>query len=487
MPTRSEFPLKILLIDDREEDFVLTRELLAEGAGERYVLDWVSSYEAAVEAIARNEHAACLLDYRLGERDGLDLLRHAIGIGCRAPIIVLTGFGAYDVDVTAMELGAADFLVKGRIDAGTLERAIRYAIERKRAEEALRGAEQRVRSLFENSPDAVFVVDLQSVVLDTNSAALRLHGLERHELLGKNVLELVPPESRTDAGQDFSRLASGETQRLEGLSWNKAGQMVPTEMRASRIDYGGRPAVLLHVRDISEHKRAEDRLRASREQLRALAQRLQSARENERQRIAREVHDGLGQELTSLKIDMAWLGKKLAEAGPPAAAFVEKIESMSGQIDSTIQLVRRITTELRPGVLDALGLVPAIEWQAQEFQKRTGIRCEIAATPATLAPDPDRSTAVFRIFQEILTNVARHAAATHVDIRIAQTGDALTLRVNDNGRGITPEEAASPGALGLLGMRERALVFGGQVAVRGLAGDGTTVTVSVPLQNEPVS
>jgi signal transduction histidine kinase len=223
---------------------------------------------------------------------------------------------------------------------------------------------------------------------------------------------------------------------------------------------------------------AEEQLRRSHNQLRALTARLQSVREEERARIAREVHDELGQGLTELKLDLAWISGKLLGA----KGVHRKIKSMFVQIDATIQIVRRIGTELRPGVLDSLGLAAAIEWQAAEFQERTGIICETQIDVTEKLWEQHFSTACFRIFQETLTNVIRHAHATHLEIRLAQVdGRALNLTMKDNGQGITEDEIADTRSIGLIGMKERAAQFGGKVTFRGVPGIGTVVTLHMPL------
>ncbi len=240
------------------------------------------------------------------------------------------------------------------------------------------------------------------------------------------------------------------------------------------------PAVGRALRE-SQHRRerehAEDKLRRSHDQLRALTGRLQFVREEERTRIAREVHDELGQALTGLKLDLAWLGGKLH--GP--RDMHAKIKTMSAHIDETIHAIRRIATELRPGVLDSLGLAAALEWQAADFQQRTGIKCVVKIEVAEVAWDQEVSTACFRIFQETLTNIIRHASATQVEVRLAQEGRELLLVVRDNGRGISEREIADARSIGLIGMTERAAQVGGEIFFFGFTGRGTTVTLRVPL------
>ncbi|MGE5431953.1 MAG: PAS domain S-box protein [Syntrophomonadaceae bacterium] len=226
---------------------------------------------------------------------------------------------------------------------------------------------------------------------------------------------------------------------------------------------------------------AEFQLKNSREQLRRLSAHTQSAREEERTRISREIHDELGQALTGLKMDLSWLDKKLQAEGQLQEAITEKINAMYSLINATIKSVRKISSELRPGVLDYLGISAAIEWQAQEFQNRTGITCKIVAMPKELELDQNFSTALFRIFQETLTNIARHAGANIIQVSLIHENGNIVLVIKDNGRGITDEEIINTKSFGLLGMRERAYLLGGEFTIKGQPGKGTTVTVTIPV------
>ena len=236
--------------------------------------------------------------------------------------------------------------------------------------------------------------------------------------------------------------------------------------------------------ELGERTLTERRLRASEENLRALAAHLQSVREEERIHIAREIHDELGQALTGLKFDVNSLGKALDPEAPESIADAKS--GLCLQIDRIINSVRRIASGLRPEVLDEMGLAAAVEWQAREFSRRTGVRCVVDIAPGFNDPDKERSTALFRIFQELLTNVARHANATRVGVHLAEA-ETIELKVEDNGRGIQEQELEAPKSLGFLGLRERVLAFGGSIDVRGEAGKGTTVSVSIPnLVQQPV-
>jgi signal transduction histidine kinase len=251
---------------------------------------------------------------------------------------------------------------------------------------------------------------------------------------------------------------------------HRLSRLVPSVHRAMR-----------EAQERTERRRAQEQLRESHEQLRALSVYLQHVREEERTRIAREVHDELGQALTSCKLDLAWLANRLPRNLKP---LVEKVRSLSAHMDSTIQTVRRISTELRPGILDHLGLAAALEWQANEFQTRTGIKCEVRTKLPEPLLDPEIATACFRIFQETLTNVIRHAGATHVLVSLKVRPGRIILEVKDNGRGISREEINNTRSMGLLGMKERAALLGGEFKIgRVHDGTGTRVVVSFPFSD----
>jgi signal transduction histidine kinase len=239
-------------------------------------------------------------------------------------------------------------------------------------------------------------------------------------------------------------------------------------------------ATTLEIRE-AQRQKAEQDLRSSREELRNLASHMESVREEERTRLAREIHDELGQAMTALKMDIAWLNRRL---DPKQEPLHEKTRSMEDLIDATIRTVQRLSGELRPGLLDDLGLSAAIEWQSEEFQKRTGVPCAVCVDLQDTTLSREHTTALFRVFQETLTNVIRHAQATRVGVRLQAAEDQLVLEVKDNGRGITEKEIEEPQAFGLIGMRERVLAFKGKFAISGRPGRGTTVTVTIPLDKE---
>lgn len=252
----------------------------------------------------------------------------------------------------------------------------------------------------------------------------------------------------------------------------RLSRLVPSVHRALR-----------EARVHAERKRAQEQLRESHKQLRALSVYLQDVREEERTRIAREVHDELGQALTGLKLQLTWMISRLPK---DSRELRDNAKAMLRHIDETIQTIRRIATELRPGILDT-GLLAALEWQAREFSKRTGIRCHVHTRLKNTEWDQELNTAFFRILQETLTNVIRHANASQVDIWLEENSAEILMEVTDNGRGISAAQIRDFKSLGLLGMRERAALLGGEVQWEGKPGEGTTVTVRIPRRTGPVA
>jgi signal transduction histidine kinase len=278
------------------------------------------------------------------------------------------------------------------------------------------------------------------------------------------------------------RLGERGELRFETVNQRKDGTTFPVEVSSRLIQVEGNQYLQAVVRDITQRKEAEQEVRESRQQLRELTAFLESVREEERTRVAREVHDELGQILTALKLNVGWLSAKLEEQGHPLA---EKATALAGIADEAIASARTVAASLRPKMLDDLGLAAAIEWQAGEFEKRTGISCTVHLDHEEPALDGNRASAVFRILQESLTNVARHAAATEVNIALKLRRNMLLLRVQDNGQGFDPAETRKRKSFGLLGMTERALMLKGKAKVRTAPGKGTEVSVLVPLLPSP--
>ena len=410
-------------------------------------------------------------------------------------------------DGRAVWLDLTALVVRGRHGEALYGLAmVENLTDRRQAEEALRKSEERYRSFVANSSEGIWRFEAEQPIdtalpvdeqitlfykygylAECNDTMARMYGyLRAEEIIGKPLGDLLLASDPVNIAS--ARAFIGNHYRL-------------TDVESVEVDRdGGQRYFLNHVIGIVEHgfllrawgtqqditarKRADEALRDSRQQLRALAARLQSLREQERTDIAREIHDVLGQGLTGLKIDLSWLRKKLPEADDEgvraemAARFTTTIQFL----DETLSTVKHVSAALRPRLLETFGLSAAVEWQCLEFERRTGIACACRLpddVPLTL----ERSMALFRILQETLTNVSRHAHATAVQVTLVRDDGDVCLRVRDDGKGVADAEIAAPGSLGILGMRERALLFGGDVVVKGTPGRGTLVTARIPLDH----
>jgi PAS domain S-box-containing protein len=333
--------------------------------------------------------------------------------------------------------------------------------------------------LFEQAPQAIVLMNVDRQIVRVNREFSRLFGYSAQEVMGRSLIGLiVPEESRHEAQRNLDLASHGQRVDVEFVRQRKDGSRLHVSATGVPVSVPGRQIALYAIyRDITARKRAEEELQRSLEQSRELTARLQRIREEERARMAREIHDELGQALTAIKIDLSSL---VAARRADQQEELEKAESILRLVDQTILSVRRIATELRPGILDDLGLVAAVEWAAEEFEARTGIKCRLDLPDGDIAIDTDRTTAIFRIFQETLTNITRHAEATQVNVRLGREDGNIVLEVRDDGRGIAEEQLSTGGSLGILGMRERALLLGGELTIRGAPGRGTIVRVLIP-------
>jgi PAS domain S-box-containing protein len=384
-------------------------------------------------------------------------------------------------------------LLSHKSPSGEVERFSTVSIditELKRAEEALKEALEVKQTVLDHINYAVSVIDpTDFTIVSANKTFLDIYKMAEKQAIGKHCYEIThqrsnPCNSPDDICPLLETLKTGKTVSAEHIHFDGWGgksfcKIITSPMRNEK---GEIYRVVHLIEDITERKKGEAALQDSREQMRALAGRLQAVREEERTQIAREIHDELGGALTGLKIDFSLLTRAALkiEKETVRTSLLAGMNSMTKFIDATIHTVRRIAMELRPGILDDLGLVAALEWQLKDFEKRTGIRCEFFPPGEDISLNADLSTALFRIFQEALTNVARHSGATEVRVRLRADADSPVLAVENNGKSIEKEKILSKESLGLLGMRERAQMFGGRITVTGTPGTGTTVTVEIP-------
>jgi PAS domain S-box-containing protein len=383
-----------------------------------------------------------------------------------------------------------DVMVKERtFELRKVNRQLRAEIMRRiQMEKDLIESQRFVHRITDATPNILYLYDVvENSIVYINPVVEQILGYTPEEIkrLGSSYYPTILHPGDTDffpaVKQRFAEVGDGDVVESEYRMKNRRGEwrwFYSRDVIFKRTGDGVLKLVLGVAQDITTRKVAEEELKNSREQLRGLLAHLQSVREDERARISREIHDELGQALTALKIDLSWIIKRLNKDQKP---LYEKTQLMSQLIDMNIQTVKRICAELRPGLLDVLGLTAALEWQAEEFQNRTGIKCDITIDPDDIALERDLSTAIFRIFQETLTNVVRHARAKKVVASLKKKDGKLTLKVKDNGRGITEKQITSPKSIGLIGMRERVHYLGGQVEIGGIKDKGTTVIVDFPL------
>ena len=351
----------------------------------------------------------------------------------------------------------------------------------------LRASEERCRLLIEHGTEVIAVIDAAGTILYVSPSVERVFGYAPYLPNGTDVLDYLHPDDRRVIRKSLSSILHSPPSVAVTLHIrlrNRDGEWRNVESTAANcLQVKGLRGIVVNLRDVTEREHYEDQLRISHDQLRQVAARVESAREEERARISREVHDEFGQMLSALKLDFQTLASQLRPRRAEARGeFDKRVAAIVREIDLSMNTVRRIAAELRPAVFEDLGLAAALTSQLQEFESRTGIRCRrrgLARNPG-LAAQP--SLAVFRIFQEILTNVIRHANATILEVTAETDRDWFTLRVSDNGKGFDPEHLPPSLSLGLLSMRERANLHGGTIEWSGRRNGGTTVTVRLPLE-----
>jgi PAS domain S-box-containing protein len=357
-----------------------------------------------------------------------------------------------------------------------------------------RSALERLQSIVEIAEDAIISVDREQIIRMYNRGAEHIFGYAATEAIGKR-LDLLLPEHLHTIHDEHMRVFSKSPdlsrkmgERREILGRRKDGSIFPGEASISKVTLeNGEMAFTAILRDITERKLAEDRLRASREELRALAAHLEAVREEERKKIAHEIHDELGQQLTVLSMGLSSLQNEVHKSisSDRREAVLGRIADLTQLAGSSMETMRRISRELRPAMLEPLGLQAAIDWQAREFQKHTGIECSLQFSGSLEWLSPDLALAVYRIFQESLTNVARHSGATQVNVCLENRDEELILQISDNGVGFKKDRMSGRRSFGLVGMRERAVRWGGDLQIESEMGRGTRIFARIPLSEVP--
>ena len=358
--------------------------------------------------------------------------------------------------------------------------ASRIAGARRDAEDAATRALTEVDQIFQTAADGMRIVDSHFRVLSANDTFAKLVGVPKHEIIGRKCHEVFWGEKCETLGCPLTRVLNGDQYvEYDADKVRPDGTLVPCIVSATpfRQPDGTIVGIVEDFKDISERKQAERELEESGVKLRELTAHLQSIREEERSRIAREIHDELGQVLTALSLDVRWLQKRLpAEPGE----LHEKTRSMAELITATVNSISRICSELRPAILDDVGLSAAIEWQSEEFASRTGIACNIQTEPPEIKLSKELSVAIFRIFQETLTNIVRHAQASEVEVWLRLTPNDFSMRVSDDGIGMEVTGPQKMNSFGLLGVKERVREFGGELTLSTGDKGGACLDIVIP-------
>ena len=494
---------QLLLVEDNPGDAFLIVELLDDVVSSGGQIQHVENLQAAVAALRTQTPDVVLLDLRLPDGSGVDCVRALQDSSSDVPIVVLTGLDDEELALLCIQAGAQDYLSKTEIKREPLRRALRYAVTRAEEMRVRRRADElhaRLAAIVEASSDAIFSADVAGVITSWNHGAEAIFGYSQGEALGQSAGDVMRPvsmqqpdlaEQAAEQLQRFARLldAGGVGAAEELVRCTRDGRVVHISATSSVLRDGAGAVVGVSAicRDITEHKRRDaelrqrnDQLMLRDQQLRALLTRLHAVREDERTRISREVHDQLGQLLTGFKMDLRWIRRR-AEAQDPAFAgpVLSRLAAAEELVDETIATVQRIAVELRPSALDALGLGAAVRDEARRFEERAGMAVTLQVD-VLANPDAGRATALFRILQELLTNVTRHAHATNVAIRLGAYDGGVELRVADDGVGIARDALARASSLGLLGIQERAQSLGGVAEIVASASGGTVATVRLP-------
>jgi len=482
--------IRVLIVEDDIVDRLACRRAISRNTECDFTVLEAETAWQGLDMAAREEPDCILLDYNLPDLNGLEFLSELAGDAdeVKTPVMLLTGGDSAAVAAEAMKRGAWDYLGKD-IDGHYLDllpAAIQRMLRERQLADGKRRAEAQFRSLVEQIEAITYIVALGvNGLLLYISPQIRQLGYTPEEYLADPLLyqNQIHPDDRDRAKQAYlERRVSGSAKPLEYRLLARSGDVLWFRDQAKVVtDESGRHLFLQGILvDITQSKLTEAALQESQAQLRQLAAHLESIKEAERKRIAQEIHDELGGLLTGIKANISvYLGRS-ARAGKEVDPLLQDVANL---VDAGFQAVRRVITDLRPSVLDQLGVWAALEWYAEQIKMRSGLDCvcHVAPEAAALEIGPDLSTMLFRIVQEALTNVVRHANASLVVVRARVEDANLLLSIEDDGKGI--EQVAHRGSWGIVGMLERARHFGGELDVSGLSGQGSVVMLRIPVES----
>lgn len=484
-------PIRLLFIEDSENDVLLLLQRFR-NAGYAPIYRQVASEVDMRNALEQERWDLILCDHNLPGFSAQAALHLTQELALDLPFIIVSGVMQEDDAIAAMRAGAHDYLSKNKLDrlVPAVERELREVCNRREkrfAEQTLRQSEARLRALTDNIPGVVFQMGYSTDGMlgfqYLSEAATMLFGISAEELTGSSAGWMT--WLLDDDLPGFVDAAALSADNLSTLNWEGRIQLPTGEQKWINLRSSPRLSEANEVVwegvmwNITHSKRVEADLRESRSQLAALSNHLQRIKEDERERIARDVHDVLGGTLVAMKFEMSLLESKL-ESDPIQAR--DRTRNVGRMVDDAIATVGRVTRELRPGILKDFGLAAAIESQGEDFAQRTGIACNILCTDHDLDPDYDTALAFFRVFQEALTNVSKHARATAVNVRLMQEGDEVVLEIADNGCGLGVSDLQKPRSFGLRGIRERLSSLGGRLDLSPVEPSGMRLILHSPLR-----
>jgi PAS domain S-box-containing protein len=441
---------RVLLVDDDEASFILLRRLLSKVPHKSFATDWAATYEAGLRALNENRHDVCLLDYRLGPRTGLDLLREAVAHGIQTPIIILTSSDDPRVDLQATELGAADFLLKDQLEPVMLERVIRYSVQHAATLKALQKSHERFRLLFERSMDAILISNDRGQFVELNGAACRLLGLSAEELLARKWNDVF--------AHDLRQTTERRSETLGELSFTKPnGERCFIEFSSTQLAADLNLSIL---RDVTDRRNLE--------------REIQEISEREQRRLGQDLHDGLGQSMTGIAFLAKVLQQKLQAREIEEAEAAGNIASL---INEALAQTRRLSRGLCPVVLDSNDIEAALEQLAENLRTLFSVSCELRYDPDVKIADNTVAVHLYRIAQEAATNAIKHGHARNVLLSLTGNGPRVILKIKDDGTGFPPTPEGK--GMGLRVMHHRARMIGATISVRQPKEGGITVTCSI--------
>jgi PAS domain S-box-containing protein len=474
--------LKLLLLEDDLADAELIQKLLKR-AGMEFSAVVASDENEFLDALESNGYHAVLADNALPQYSSMEALELIRATNPHVAFILVTGTVSEEFAVNIIQQGADDYILKTNLTR--LPAAITNAIEKKRIKREKEMAEKETGkekelsiSIINSLPGIFYLCDSEGKFLRWNKNFERISGYSAAEVKKMTTEYFFTTQDKDYFNRYMKKSFATGHGETEALFTTRDARKIPYYFTSMAISYEDTECLICVGLDISAGKESEKQLQLLNGELHRISAHLENIREKEQARIAREIHDQLGQQLTGLKMDMAWLQRRIDNNEKPEI-LSEKLRQMSGMLDETVATVRKVASDLRPSILDDFGLIEALDWQSKEFEKRSGIPVSFRSPEEKTELTPAMSIGLFRIYQEVLTNVARHAEANNIETSLEFLPGQLYLTIADDGKGFDP--AIPTRSLGLLGMKERAYMIGGTIKIESEPGKGTTVLINVPL------